>query len=46
LISPDSILENPLHIFVKDCLIPVEDKEIKLGSRDNNNDTLYGVYLL
>jgi putative DNA primase/helicase len=46
LISPDSIHVNPLNIFVKDCLLNEKDAVIKLGSRNVNNDTLFGVYLL
>ena len=46
LISPDSIHVNPLHVFVKDVLIKDATQIIKLGSRQTNNNTLYGAYLL
>jgi len=46
LISQDSVHVNPLHVFVKDCLIPEEKAISKLGSIDNSKGTLYGEYIL
>jgi P4 family phage/plasmid primase-like protien len=44
LISQDSIHINPLHVFVKDLLIPNEDSHVRIGTKETGNDTLYGVY--
>jgi hypothetical protein len=44
LISQDSIHINPLHVFVKDCLVKSEDSYVRIGTRDSDNDTLYGIY--
>ena len=39
LISQDQIHVNPLHVFVKDCLIPDNDKFVKLLSLNFDSDT-------
>jgi hypothetical protein len=44
LISQDSIHINPLHVFVKDLLVPNEDSHVRIGTKETGNDTLYGVY--
>jgi phage/plasmid-associated DNA primase len=46
LISPDSVHVNPLHVFIKDCLLPNKDSKIKLGYRDTSGGegTLYLAY--
>jgi putative DNA primase/helicase len=44
LISQDSIHVNPLHVFVKDCLIPNENSKVALGCKTSNYKALYGAY--
>ena len=44
LVSQDSIHINPLHVFVKDLLIPSENSHVRIGTKEAGNDTLYGVY--
>jgi len=44
LISQDSIHINPLHVFVKDCLVKSSDSHVRIGTKDSDNTTLYGIY--
>lgn len=46
LISPDLIHVNPLHVFVKECLLQDENSFVKIGNKLSNSDTLYGAYML
>lgn len=46
IVSPDSIHINPLYIFVKDCLIISESSSVRIGNKDSDTTTLYGVYSL
>jgi putative DNA primase/helicase len=44
LIGQDSIHVNPLHVFVKDCLVKSSDSHVRIGTKDSDNTTLYGIY--
>jgi len=44
MISQESIYVNPLHVFVKDCLLQDPNQQIRLGSNKLEAITLFGVY--
>jgi hypothetical protein len=44
LISQDQIHVNPLHVFVKDCLIPNENSKVCIGTKTSDYKALYGAY--
>jgi len=46
LISQDSIHVNPLHVFVKDCLVNSEKDSdwIRIGNSSTDSNTLYWYY--